>query len=233
MLDFSDPQLTDFQRDTLYWTLGYTLGICVLWKIPLLNYLLFPFKIMTVALHEFGHALMCVLTGGKVKAIELDLEQGGVTKMTGGSKMCFLPAGYLGSSLLGALMVMSAFDSRLLASKVASVVFGIIMILVLIWARNWVARVTTVVFIALIVGLFFIEEGAGIRYVMLFLGVMSCLYSIWDIFEDLVFRRVNESDASQFAKVCFCCPAQVWGLIWALISIVCMAGGILAGLVFF
>lgn len=231
MLDFSNPELTDFQRDTMYWILGYVVGICILWKLPLLNYLLFPFKIMTVALHEFGHALMALLTGAKVQRIELDLELGGVTHWTGGWKLWVLPAGYLGSSLLGGLMVMSGFDVT--ASKVASITFGVIMILVLFWARNWVARLTTVAFIALIVGLWFIEEGAGIRHVMLFLGVMSCLYSIWDIIEDLVLRKVNESDASQFAKACFCCPAQVWGLIWALISIVCLGGGIVAGLVIF
>jgi hypothetical protein len=62
---------------------------------------------------------------------------------------------------------------------------------------------------------------------------MSCLYSLWDIVEDLVVRRVNESDATQFAKYTGCCVPQFWGLIWFLISLVFLAAGVLAGLIVF
>lgn len=56
---------------------------------------------------------------------------------------------------------------------------------------------------------------------------MNCLYSVWDICDDLIFRKVNESDASAFARLVGCCPAQVWGVIWLLISCAFFAGGIL------
>lgn len=60
-----------------------------------------------------------------------------------------------------------------------------------------------------------------------FQGVMSCLYSVWDISDDLIFRKVNESDASAFARLVGCCPPQVWGVFWLLISIGFFAVGIL------
>lgn len=56
---------------------------------------------------------------------------------------------------------------------------------------------------------------------------MNCLYSVWDICDDLIFRKVNESDATAFAKLVGCCPPQVWGFIWLLISVAFFAGGIL------
>jgi len=62
---------------------------------------------------------------------------------------------------------------------------------------------------------------------------MSCLYSLWDIIEDLVVRKVNESDASKFAKLSHCCPAQVWGVIWFLVSLGFLAVGIIAALIVF
>lgn len=31
--------------------------------------------------------------------------------------------------------------------------------------------------------------------------VMSCTYSIWDIIDDLVMRKVNDSDATKFAEI--------------------------------
>jgi Peptidase M50B-like len=230
-LDFNDPQLDNEQILILSLIGVYTLVIMVLWKMPFLHWLLFPFKVMTVGLHEWGHAIVCTLTGGKVEEIQLDLKQGGVTITRGGAQRLMLPAGYLGSSLCGALLIMAAFDN--FASKIASIVFAVIMLMVLWWASNYVARIIGLVFIVLVVALWFIEDGEGIRYVMLFLGVMSALYSIWDIMEDLILRKVNESDASKMAQKCGCCPARGWGIIWCFISILFLVGGILAGLVLF
>ena len=65
----------------------------------------------------------------------------------------------------------------------------------------------------------FIDHGTPLRFYVLFNGVMSCLYSVWDIVDDLVFRKVNESDASQFAKLCPLIPSRVWGVIWYTISL--------------
>lgn len=39
-----------------------------------------------------------------------------------------------------------------------------------------------------------------------------------DICDDLILREVNESDASAFARQVGCCPSQVCGDVWFLIS---------------
>ncbi|CAI2165297.1 15136_t:CDS:2 [Funneliformis geosporum] len=170
-------------------------------------------------------------TGAKIEAIEIDPDEGGVTRMRGGIPCWTLPAGYLGSSFIGALLIFCGFN--VMASKVASVILGVLLLILLFWAKNWLTRGLTVFFACVIVGLWFIEKGAGLKYFVLFVGVMSCLYSVWDIMDDLVFRKVNESDASKFAKLCRCCPAQVWGVIWLFISILFLGVGVLAGLIAF
>jgi uncharacterized membrane protein len=65
-------------------------------------------------------------------------------------------------------MIFAGFN--VFASKVASVLLGLIMLLTLYWAKNWVARVSTVLFIGLIVALWFIQEAVGLRYFVLFMG---------------------------------------------------------------
>lgn len=59
---------------------------------------------------------------------------------------------------------------------------------------------------------------------------MSCFYSVWDIIDgksmsklcdvlafvidlclDTIARKVNSSDASEFAVMIGCCPSRVWG----------------------
>jgi hypothetical protein len=61
---------------------------------------------------------------------------------------------------------------------------------------------------------------------------MSSLYSVWDICDDLILRKVNSSDASVFAKR-YGGSSQCWGVIWSIISVVFMVCGILAGIAAF
>lgn len=82
------------------------------------------------------------------------------------------------------------------------------------------------------------------------MGVMNCMYALWDIVDDTISRKVNTSDATVFAKQFGCCPPQgalcvlymrafltagsiVWGVIWLLIAFVFFALGVLVGIAAF
>ena len=84
----------------------------------------------------------------------------------------------------------------------------------------------------------------------LFIGVMSSLYSVWDIVsrpspvlvqssssltgqcDDLIIRKVNTSDASAFAKR-YGGSSRCWGVIWSVISVLFMAVAIVAAIAAF
>jgi hypothetical protein len=51
---------------------------------------------------------------------------------------------------------------------------------------------------------------------------MSSLYSVWDICDDLILRKVNSSDASVFAKR-YGGSSQCWGVLWSFVSLAFMA----------
>lgn len=51
------------------------------------------------------HAIAGVLTCAKIESIQLDPDEGGATRMRGGIPWITLPAGYLGSSLIGAALI--------------------------------------------------------------------------------------------------------------------------------
>lgn len=61
---------------------------------------------------------------------------------------------------------------------------------------------------------------------------MSALYSVWDICDDLILRKVNSSDASVFAKR-YGGSSRCWGVIWSLIAVAFMAVAIVAALAAF
>jgi len=219
------------QQVTLGVIAAYVGIIAILWNVPYLRMILWPFKMLVIAFHEFGHAITAVLTGGKVKSISLDPNEGGVTHMVGGVSALTLPAGYLGSSIIGALLTLCGFN--IVASKVASFVLAGCFLLTLWWGkRNWLTILTIILAIALLVACWFIEHAEALRFVVLFIGVMSSLYSVWDICDDLILRKVNSSDASVFAKR-YGGSSQCWGVIWSIISVLVMAVGIVVGLAAF
>ncbi|KAK3684996.1 peptidase M50B-like-domain-containing protein [Podospora appendiculata] len=231
MLVRRDLTVNDTQKVTLGVIAAYIVGIALLWNLPYVRWVLWPFKMLVIAFHEFGHAFACILTGGHVKSISLDPREGGVTHMQGGKSALTLPAGYLGSSLIGALLTFCGFN--IVASKVASIVVGVCFLLTLWWGRrDWLTIGTILAAVGLIIGCWFIAHAEALRYIILFIGVMCSLYSVWDICDDLILRKVNSSDASVFAKR-YGGSSQCWGVIWSIFSLLFMIAFIIAGIAAF
>lgn len=127
-----DP--TADQRTIIIVACVYAVVIAILWNFPILKYALYGFKLLTVGMHEFSHAFIGLITGAKIESIKLEPNEGGATRMRGGTAWLTLPAGYLGSSFLGAAMIACSFDIR--ASKVMSIVLGAIFLMTAFWARR-------------------------------------------------------------------------------------------------
>jgi len=219
------------QKVTLGIIAVYVVVIALLWNLPYVRWSLWPLKMLVIAFHEFGHAITSLLTGGHVESISLDPREGGVTHMRGGISAITLPAGYLGSSLIGALLIFCGFN--IVASKIASIVLGVCFLLTLWWGRkDWLTIGTILLAVGLLIAFWFIAHAEPLRWLVLFIGVMSALYSVWDICDDLILRKVNTSDSSMFAKR-YGGSSQCWGVIWSVISVLFIAAAIVAGIAAF
>ncbi|WVQ88099.1 hypothetical protein IAS59_001833 [Cryptococcus gattii] len=195
--------------------------------VPILEKLIYPFKLLTVGLHEMSHALAGVLTCATVEKITLDPQEGGSTRMRGGIPAITLPAGYLGSAFIGACLVACGFDTN--ASKVACLVLAFIWILTLWWAKSsWVAWATIALMVGLVLVCWLVAQSVALRFLILFIGVMSCFYAIWDIID-----AINTSDASEYAHMIGCCGSRFWGAFWLIISCCFFAAGVLVGIAAF
>ncbi|KAJ1533577.1 hypothetical protein HK096_005091, partial [Nowakowskiella sp. JEL0078] len=126
---------TPSQKRTFLLIGVYFISILILWNLLRGSIdILYPFKLVTVAFHELGHAIACWLSGGKVLAIDIDPNQGGKTTISGGSPVFTLCAGYLGSSLIGSLLVMCGFSFR--ASKFAAAGLCVLLFVALVFAAT-------------------------------------------------------------------------------------------------
>ncbi|KAF9193422.1 hypothetical protein BGZ50_007494 [Haplosporangium sp. Z 11] len=127
-------------------------------------------RLVTIGLHEFGHACMACVSGGKVKSITVDPNLGGLTTYVGNRRtQCLaLPAGYLGSSLLGGILVFCGFNVT--ASKGAAIMLIVCLVLTMFWARNLLAFGICFFFAGIVGLLWWLEGGKYLKYFTLFLG---------------------------------------------------------------
>ncbi|NBV54813.1 MAG: hypothetical protein EBR79_03775, partial [Proteobacteria bacterium] len=63
-----------------------------------------PLKWAETFYHELSHGLACILTGGRVRRIELNLNGSGVCTTQGGWRLPILLAGYTGAALWGGVL---------------------------------------------------------------------------------------------------------------------------------
>ncbi|XP_076902753.1 uncharacterized protein LOC143557600 [Bidens hawaiensis] len=165
--------------------------------------------------------------------MEVHANEGGVTQTRGGIYWLILPAGYLGSSFWGMLLILASTD--LLTARIAAGCLAAALLIVLFIAKNWTLRGLCIGFIIFIAIVWVLQEKTTVRilrYVILFIGVMNSLFSVYDIYDDLISRRVNSSDAEKFAEICPCpCNGVAWGVIWGMISFTFLSASVYLGLV--
>ncbi|OAE27971.1 hypothetical protein AXG93_1062s1030 [Marchantia polymorpha subsp. ruderalis] len=72
-----------------------------------------------------------------------------------------------------------------------------------------------------------------LRYTILFIGTMNCLFSVYDIYDDLISRRVHTSDAEKFSELYPLCPCNGvgWGVLWGIFSFICLCAAVYLGLI--
>jgi hypothetical protein len=182
------------------------------------TFALTPVKSLVVLFHELSHGLAAVATGGRITKIELSAHFGGICYFTGGWSLLTLPAGYLGSMLWGALLLLVGRSPE--ASRPAAGVLGFFLLgMTLLYVRTPLGILVGLSWGLALIVLARRTSGALTALVLEFVGISSMLYAILDIKEDLIDRTVAISDAARFAQI-YGGPPVLWGVIWIGIALV-------------
>ncbi len=184
--------------------------------------ILLPIKLLTVMFHELSHGIMAIMTGGKIISIDIGLNQGGLCLTRGGWPILVMSAGYLGSLLCGSGLLLLSFKKK--ANKIITVILGVVLIIVtLMWVKRTEAMVITysTAITLILIGLK-LKEFYCSMFVK-FISLISCLYVVFDIKEDLLDRTVCDSDAYQIAKLIFPSSPSIGsyfiGILWLSIAL--------------
>lgn len=192
-----------------HWQLALLLIlIFALWQTPVA----LPLKILVVFFHEFSHAITSILTGGEVISLSVSADQGGMVLSRGGNRFLTLTTGYLGSLLIGLVLLISALRTRW--DRYVVMVCGTCLILVaLLYVRDTFAFGFTTISGLLMIGIgWFLSHGVN-DMLLRIIGLSSMIYVPYDILSDTILRSGARSDARMLAEE-FGGTTVVWGGLW-------------------
>ncbi len=177
------------------------------------TWLVTPFKLFVVLLHEISHGMAALATGGSIDRIVITPDLGGACYCSGGDAFLTLSAGYLGSLLWGAVLVLLAAHPGRRTSWVTAVIGAAIAIVSVLFVRNPFGLLFGLAFgAALIAAARYLPSVANAR-ILWALGLTSCLYAVLDIKSDVLDRPELRSDARMLAEMTGV-PTVVWGGLW-------------------
>jgi len=216
-----------------------------LWFIPYADYLVYPIRLFVTFIHEGGHALAAILTGGSVQSLTVSPDSSGLVKAYSDSSIAtliFSSAGYLSAMAYGVLLL-ALIRWRVSPHKVlfGSGVFVALMTVVFgLLAPVWHIFSADVSFGSVAFTLFsgaLITAGliAAARYANLkwanffvgFLAVQCLLNAVFDLKNLFVISATTNAhnDAMNMAQVTGL-PAFAWILIWIGISVLMISVGL-------
>ncbi len=228
------PTSVNSSNVTSFWLV--TLLSIVLSHMPGLAWLFSPVNLFTTAVHEMGHALVCIATGGSVHGLTIVSDgsgHGGLTFCEGGMPFFYAQAGYLGSAFFGCVLIYLSQFPR--ASKTLLGVMGLMTAFATIFfvpgalgvPGHFLQGLGSLACAALISGLLIwgsikLPPGAA-NLLILFLAVQTALNSL-TLIGDLITISLGWveyggfSDATNMASLTMI-PAPVWSIFWGALSL--------------
>lgn len=185
-----------------------------LWFIPGAWWLVYPFRLFVTFIHEGGHALVTLLTGGWVSGLRIHLDASGETFSAGGLPLFIASAGYLASTIYGASLLALCKDGRH-AKAVLTITAAGILGLTLFFARGSFSLLTGIgLAIALVFAALALSEKLT-HFVLSLLAIQCCLNALFDLRTLFLISTASDapSDAFNMARMTGV-PATFWALMW-------------------
>ena len=205
-----------------------TLLTIVLNFIPYAEFVLYPIRLFVTFVHESGHALATLLTGGNVLSLTVSKDGSGLTQSSVPVFWTWLTlsGGYLGTAIFGSILLLVGTRNKAMAGRIALLVMGVFLMLIApLWGwRDPFTLITGLGIGAILLAMAKFLPPKGADFAATFLAVQCSLNAILDlkILLHLTVMGSTHNDAA-FMQQNYGLPAVFWAVMWGL-----MASGILA-----
>jgi hypothetical protein len=243
MIPFSvNPLLA--RRSALMVSLVALVIVFILWNVPAFDPLLYPFRLFVTYVHEAGHSLMALLTGGRIAGFTVSADGSGIATTIGGIRALILPAGYLGAAFFGAVLFYTINTIRY--PRFISILLGVgLIVFSVLFARPDRFGVPLALVVGILFGVVLIGMGWKISRVINLLvlnalAMVTSLNAVMDVFSLTRSTGVTietgegviRNDAAAFsAEIAPLIPAGVWAVLWAGMSLLMLGWAVYASVI--
>ncbi|MAU13277.1 MAG: hypothetical protein CL607_25895 [Anaerolineaceae bacterium] len=187
----------NFRRRALLISVVAMILVYFLWNIPELSVILYPINLFVTYIHEAGHALAAIVTGGSVQSFVVSANGSGLARTVGGNSALILPAGYLGAALFGSTLFFFSNRFARYARSIALFLGIFILVFTVLFARPDETGAPVAIIVGTVFGaiLGFIGLKGPTLLNMLLLNVLAISAALEALF-DLLYLTQN-TDASR------------------------------------
>jgi hypothetical protein len=211
------------------------LVVVMLPALPLGNYLIYPFVILTTWFHEMGHGLTAMATGQEFRQLMIFASGSGVAESRRAAdslpwvQAAIAAGGPLAPCVVGAALILASANPKLWRPALW-LMAAAIFVSVIIWVRSPVGYAVLPLVGACLALIAWRAKPAFTRFALQFLGILAAMSMLRDFHylftrEAVIEGRAVLSDTGQIAAVTGL-PHWLWAAVILLVSAV-MVGGAL------
>lgn len=173
--------------------------------------ILYPIRLLVTFLHEFGHAMGAILTGGWVENVQINQDGSGWTRSANGNRIITIMGGYIGSAIFGNILFFIGAKLKWFVKPTLILLAASMAFTGVYWYTSTFTTIMLMVF-ALAIIIITLKTNFG-REVLMFIGLASILFIIQD------FNVGPSSDLKAYAEELVFLPADAWKYIWLFIVV--------------
>lgn len=198
--------------------------VALIGSLPFGSLALYPFSLFTTLIHETGHAVAAVASGGTVASLRVSPDLSGLTETSGGIEAVIAPAGYLGATLAGVLLLLTPLrHARWTMLALAAVPLAAIAffhpasLFTTVWCAGFALALGAAAWKL---------RGPALAFLQIFIGVEAGLNALRDLVTQIVITGSAshmQVDASNMSDALFF-PPMVWAVLWTVLSVLLLTG---------
>jgi hypothetical protein len=214
--------MTTWSRWEILMPVGLGLLSTLLWRVPILKLLFYPFQLFNTFIHELCHGFVALLTGGGFRFMLIHQNTDGVANIRGGKLGIVATAGYLGSVVVSGLFIQ--LPTALTPAPLILIWMGItLMVMCVFFVRNLFGLISGIALSVALVGAGRILDDYAARLVLVVFAIempLVAMHSLWILVRISLqpVRPDRFSDAHQLHKITGI-PPVIWAVLWYLVGL--------------
>jgi hypothetical protein len=212
----------------------------VLWNTPGLSIIMAPLRLFVTYVHEAGHSLAALATGGRVIGFLVSPDGSGLATTAGGNRAVVISGGYLGAALFGSVLFYIA-NRYSRYDRAIAIVLGVAMVVfTVLFARPDERGAPTAIYLGWGFGIALVLVGwKAPRMITLLvldiLAISTALNAVLDVWYLISFidasRGAVQNDAVAFSRQVTgrLIPASVVAISWAVAAVVMFGASVWYG----